>query len=248
MFHKLNQNTLKDKSSRIVPASLIYDCRIIHEKNETGDAFENKNKKQKKVYLTFDDGPSGKTNLVLDVLKKEGVKATFFLISDSITEDQENIVKRMVEEGHEVGVHTKTHDDDLYKSLEHFTCDCLMAKKRIEEVTGKKVCLQRFPWGSSNYRLKAFKKEAREFIEKEGMRSFDWNVSGEDSVGKPTYESVYNNVMNGMKIATNPVILLHDSESTEKTIVVLPGIIRELKKEGYEFEVLSKRENETMWK
>ena len=106
---------------------------------------------EKVAYVTFDDGPSEITPGILDTLKKYDAKATFFLIGEEITEEREEIVKREIEEGHSVGVHTYCHKkEEMYCNKEYFWNDFEKCKTRIEEVIGKPVSLQRFPWGSNN--------------------------------------------------------------------------------------------------
>ena len=79
---------------------------------------------KKIAYLTFDDGPSEQTATVLDILKEEGIHATFFLVGEEITAETEEIVKRMVEEGHTVGLHTYSHDYEfIYRSVDNFLSD-----------------------------------------------------------------------------------------------------------------------------
>ena len=103
------------------------------------------------VYLTFDDGPSrNNTPVILDALKKYNAHATFFLIGQNIP-GNEDLVKRIVDEGHTVAVHTDTHDyAAIYKSAEAFWADNEKCRARIKKVTGKEVDLMRFPGGASN--------------------------------------------------------------------------------------------------
>ncbi|MCI6190537.1 MAG: polysaccharide deacetylase family protein, partial [Clostridium sp.] len=112
---------------------------------------------EKVIYLTFDDGPGGKvTKDVLDILKSENVPATFFLIGNQI-KGQEDLVKRIDEEGHSIGLHSMSHEKgNLYSSDSNFLKEMLDSQKTIEEVVGRKVNILRFPFGSNNntYHLK----------------------------------------------------------------------------------------------
>ena len=106
---------------------------------------------EKIIYLTFDDGPGGKiTKDTLDILKSENVKATFFLIGEQI-KGQEDLVKRILEEGHSIGLHSMDHKkENLYSSDNNFLKEMLDSQKIIEEVTGEKINILRFPFGSNN--------------------------------------------------------------------------------------------------
>ena len=106
---------------------------------------------EKIIYLTFDDGPGGKvTSEILDILKKEEVPATFFLIGGQI-EGQEDLINRMHNEGHSLGLHSMSHDKaKLYSSNELFLKEMLETKEIIKSVTGVDSNILRFPFGSNN--------------------------------------------------------------------------------------------------
>ena len=132
---------------------------------------------EKVAYVTFDDGPSEITPGILDTLKKYDAKATFFLIGEEITEEREEIVKREIEEGHSVGVHTYCHKkEEMYCNKEYFWNDFEKCKARIEEVIGKKVSLHRFPWGSNNGYVCPIVDDLMKELQKKKITSFDWNV------------------------------------------------------------------------
>jgi len=135
-----------------------------------------------KVYLTFDDGPSENTSRVLDILKERNIKATFFLVGENVEKHPE-IARRIVEEGHTVGVHCYSHDyKDLYRSVESFMEDFEQAHRAIYEATGVETVLFRFPGGSINsYNDKVYAKIIKEMT-KRGYIYYDWNASLEDAV------------------------------------------------------------------
>ncbi len=198
---------------------------------------------EKKVaYLTFDDGPSCLTSEYLAVLKEEKVPATFFLIGEQIEGELIAVVKQAKEDGHEIGVHTYCHDAGvIYESEESYIEDILKTKERIKEQCQIETSLFRFPWGSKNSYVEGFKDGVIEEMKKRGMEYVDWNVSGEDSVGCPSAESILANVRKDYKKYNNPVILLHDSASCRATLQALPWLLRELKQAGYSFATLSER-------
>lgn len=198
---------------------------------------------EKKIaYLTFDDGPSKVTEQILAILKKENAKATFFLIGQQITEDTIPLLQQMVEEGHELGIHTYSHkSEEIYQSADAYVEDALKTAERIKEAVGVEPKYFRFPWGSNNCYAKGIKEEVVRQMEEKGYTYFDWNVSGEDSVGRPDKASIFRNVKKDALKYNEPVVLLHDSATNKNTAETLPDILRLLKEAGYEFETVDKR-------
>lgn len=198
---------------------------------------------EKKVaYLTFDDGPSVLTEQYLKILEEEGVRATFFLIGQQVEGELVDIVKREIADGHEIGIHTYCHEaDEIYSSKESYCMDLQKTKACLEEKLDIKPRFFRFPWGSVNSYVSGYRENVIEEMKKEGIDYVDWNVSGEDSVGFPSVDSILANVRKDYKKYNDPVILLHDSESCRATLEALRGIIRELKADGYSFATLSER-------
>lgn len=212
--------------------------------DKLGDEQEGEKNVIKKIaYLSFDDGPSEETIKVLDILKEEGIHATFFLIGEEITPEREDIVRRIVEEGHTIGLHTYCHDyTKMYHSVDAFLEDYEKVYQRIYEVTGKKPVIFRFPGGSKNKYVSRIAKEVIKEMERRGFCYYDWNVSAEDSVGRPTAYSIRANIFKDVFRFEQPVILMHDSAINKVTISCLPDIIKEIRKAGYEFDTLDHRE------
>ena len=105
---------------------------------------------KKRVYLTFDDGPSDNTEEILDILKKYDVKATFFVVGNTSEHGQE-LLKRIVEEGHSIGIHSYSHKySAIYDSEESFFEDFNKISDYIYDVTGVRTQICRLPGGSSN--------------------------------------------------------------------------------------------------
>ena len=199
------------------------------------------NMEQKVAYLTFDDGPSMVTKEVLKTLRENNIHATFFLIGNQIDENTEEIVKQLVEDGHTIGIHTYSHKGaEIYKSKDAFITDFEQTARRIKEVTGIEPKIFRFPWGSVNKYLGNIAEEVIEELEEKGYTYFDWNVSAEDSVGKPTAESILRNVKKDYKKYKQPVILMHDSSVNKLSAQMLPQIIDIIRDAGYQFDTLDK--------
>lgn len=199
----------------------------------------------KTAYLTFDDGPSPNTGKILEILEKEQVPATFFLIGEQITPQTLPVLKKMKQQNHQLGLHTQSHSCSIYDSFETWKNDFLRAKQTVENYpeiwdNGNQTIphAMRFPWGSTNGYLKPYKKEAVSFLNEQGFAYYDWNVSAEDSVGHPCVDSIISHVDQDYSRFTHPVILMHDSAINDETTKALPTIISHLKQAGYQFDVL----------
>ncbi len=168
----------------------------------------------KTIYLTFDDGPSSHTGRLLDVLQKYNVKATFFVLNNGTNINK--TMKRIVEEGHSIGVHSDTHEySEIYTSSENFWADFNRCRQVIYDNTGVWTSLMRFPGGTSNtisrkYCTGIMTQLSQEAKEK-GYVYFDWNVSsGDAGGGSTTKDDVVNAVINGVKNRENSIVLQHD--------------------------------------
>ncbi len=198
---------------------------------------------EKVVFLTFDDGPSRNTVKILDTLKQYNVPATFFLIGENLTESGTEIAKRALAEGHMLGLHTETHQyDKIYRSVDSFLTDYDKLAARFTEEFGACPAVFRFPGGSYSAYINPIKKELKGEMERRGFLCYDWNVSGEDSVGTPTAVSIKKNIFDTIEGQKQPIILLHDSPCSNLTAEVLPEILDRLLAEGYEFRTLQYRE------
>lgn len=192
------------------------------------------------VYLTFDDGPSSNsTPQVLDILKSKGIKATFFILDYS--EKTEHLVKRIVEEGHSIAIHSKSHEYDVcYSSPEEYLNGIDYMKDKIKKSTGVETNLIRFPGGSSNTISRKYSPGIMTILAKEtlqrGYRYYDWNVSSGDAGGVKTSEGVYDNVTSGLKTTRSNIVLMHDFSGNQKTIDALSNIIDFGFSNGYTFD------------
>ncbi len=200
----------------------------------------------KTVYLTFDDGPSQITEQVLDILKQENIKATFFVIGND-TDKGKNILKRIDEEGHSIGNHTYSHNYSyIYKDVDNFFDDLSKNDEIIYEATGKHPKIIRFPGGSNNSATKTEngKKVMSKIIDrlnKEGYVYFDWNASSGDASPQPaSVDDIVNNVLTWVGKNNNAVVLFHDNYTKINTLKALPILIEKLKFLGCNFDTLSK--------
>ena len=191
---------------------------------------------QKTVYLTFDDGPCGYTEKLLDVLKKYDAKATFFIVGEK---GHTETIRRAYEEGHAIGVHCYTHEYKLiYKNEQAFFDDFLKTQEIIKEQTGSYTRIFRFPGGSANTasrRNKGIMTRLTKIMEDMGYRYFDWNVTAGDSSGKNyTSTDVKNRVVGGIRAHSDfAVVLQHDIHY--QSVSAVESILKWGKENGYTF-------------
>ncbi len=181
------------------------------------------------VYLTFDDGPSIYTEEILDILDEYQVKATFFVVgkeSDAAKEALQDIVAR----GHTLGMHSYSHKySELYASEEAFEADFLKLQGYLEDVTGVKSKVYRFPGGSSNTVSEVNMGIYADYLDSQEVRFFDWNISsGDGGSAVLPVETLVENVTGGISEKHISVVLMHDSAGKSTTVEALPTIIENI--------------------
>ena len=187
----------------------------------------------KKVYLTFDDGPSSNTDQILDILKDYDVKATFFVVGKT-DERSVKAYQRIVEEGHTLAMHSYSHKyDEIYESKEAFARDLNSLQEYLYGTTGVWPRIYRFPGGSSNTVSKVDMQELIEYLTDIGITYFDWNVASGDAVSRTLpAETIVNNCLSGIEKQKERVILMHDASNKGTTIEALPQIIEAIQEQG----------------
>ena len=202
-------------------------------------AYENKNKT---VYITFDDGPGGKvTKSILDTLKKEEVHATFFIIGSQV-KNQEDIILRMKNEGHSIGLHSFTHDrNKLYSSNDNFLKEMIKCQNTLYDVTKEKYNILRFPFGCNNNTYK-LKKELVDLLHTNNFKIFDWTLDSGDGRNYKTCPE--NLIRNSCTSEENIILLMHCSFLNENSAKALPSIIKYYKDNDYEFKTLDENSKE----
>lgn len=190
----------------------------------------------KTAYLTFDDGPSGNTDIILQTLQEENVKATFFVVG---TDDAGNLarMRRIVQEGHTIGMHSYSHSyKKIYASVEAFLKDMYQVFNLIKDTTGVTPTCFRFPGGSINSYNKAVYKDIKAEMIRRGFVPYDWNVSsGDASTTKYTPEQLTGHVLNGIGSKSRIIVLMHDSSSKENTAQAVRQIIIGIREKGFIF-------------
>ena len=180
----------------------------------------------RKIYLTFDDGPSVNTAAILDILAEYNVKATFFVIRRDGA-NNEKLYRRIVDEGHTLGMHSNTHEySKVYAGEEAFMEDTTSLRDFLYMVTGVESNYYRFPGGSSNKVSSIPMEVYGKLLHEHGIEYYDWNVSARDAMlPLPDANQVYNNVRYGLSDYDEAIILFHDTASKVSTVQALPRII-----------------------
>lgn len=204
----------------------------------------------KRVFLTFDDGPSPNTPKVLKTLKEKGVHGTFFVIGSMLDGRAESKVdlKNAIEAGNAIGNHTFTHD--LKKLYPHRKTDVAEYMKELDQTNQKmksilgddfETRVTRMPGG---YMSRVFYKDPnlaelnKNFADKK-IVSIDWNALCGDAEGKPyTVEQMLEYVKKSAGDQNNVIILMHDTYGKQKTATMLPQVIDYFKEKGYEFKTI----------
>ncbi len=179
----------------------------------------------RRVYLTFDDGPSSNTDKILDILDEYGVKATFFVVGkDGYYSEQ---YKRIAEDGHTLAMHSYSHVyRDIYRSVDAYAQDLSKLHDYLYELTGVDCNIVRFPGGSSNTISDIDMREFAAYLDEQGMVYFDWNVSSGDAArGYVSAQQIENNVLDNVNKYNNAVVLFHDAGNKDTTVEALPHII-----------------------
>lgn len=193
--------------------------------------------KTKIIYLTFDDGPSSIiTNKILDILKDEDVKATFFVVGYKIP-GMEQQLKRIYEEGHSIGLHTYTHKyRQIYANDQAFLDEMDKTATEVARVVGFSPVVIRFPSGSKKH----LSKELLEKLHSKNYKIFDWNLSLSDGINYNTPPDKLFREGTQKCISPNKIFLLaHCDQPNKTTCEALPKIIRYYKSMGYEFKTIT---------
>jgi len=189
----------------------------------------------KKVYLTFDDGPGSQTGKILDILKKNHVKATFF-VTGKEDPSSKKIYQRIVKECHTLAMHSYSHIQDvIYDSKEAFEKDLKQINRCLYEATGVHTKFYRFPGGSSTQNTSLPIQNFIDVLKKNHYLYLDWNVISPDiNNANATKEQVVTGVMQGVDAYDTAVVLMYDVADKPMTVKALPSIIKQIKAKNYE--------------
>ncbi len=190
---------------------------------------------EKTAYLTFDDGPSENTVMILDTLDLYGAKATFFVVGTTAEKNPE-ILKMIHDRGHSIGNHTYSHDYEIiYESPELLLDDLRKNEELIGSIIGPENILKlfRFPGGSFGEKRQPF----RDAVASTEYKYVDWNALNSDADGNPfSHERSLEEVKTHCEGKGDVIILMHDTAAKTITAESLPQILEYLSSQGYKFE------------
>ena len=185
----------------------------------------------KRIYLTFDDGPiPNVTEWVLEILKSEDIKATFFCIGDNIQKHSE-VYKRILAEGHQTGNHTFNHLNGWNTETNHYIENFKLCETEHSKLNTKHSFLFRPPYGK-------IKPSQSKTIRQFGYKIIMWDVLSYDFDSTVSEEKCLENVISNTEQGS--IIVFHDSVKAEKNLkYALPKAIQVLKDKGFIFDVIS---------
>ena len=180
----------------------------------------------RKVYLTFDDGPSSNTGRILDILADYDVKATFFVVGKE-DEQYRALYNRIVEEGHTLAMHSYSHKyNEIYRSVESYSADLSKLQEFLYDTTGVWCRYCRFPGGSSNTVSRVDMHELIAYLDDQDMSYFDWNISSGDAVNYYISPAdIVRNCTSNLRKYDEAMILMHDAAEKDSTVEALPKLI-----------------------
>lgn len=189
---------------------------------------------RKIIYLTFDDGPSEYTQELLDVLKENDVRATFFMVA-SFAREYPLVVKRVRDEGHLIGIHSLEHKNAMISTPAYTNRDFQETMGIFRDLDIEPV-YYRPPWGEVNLWTLMN-------IDIHGLKKVIWNVMAEDWRGDTTSEIIASKLLKRTK--NGDVVCLHDgrgkNQAPSRTIEALRKVLPQWKNEGFEFRIISDR-------
>ena len=197
---------------------------------------------EKRVFLTFDDGPTTTvTPLILDLLKEQNIKATFFVLGGQARRNPD-LIKREYDEGHYIANHGYSHKySQIYANIQNvldeynYTDQCIQEAIQNPNYHSK---VFRFPGGSVGGYYKNIKSEAKQYLRDNGIVSLDWNALTKDAEGAHTKESIMENLVQTVAEKQSVVVLMHDAYDKILTYETLPDVIQFFKDNGYTFKNL----------
>ena len=193
----------------------------------------------KRAFLTFDDGPSSVTPTILDILKNENIKATFFVLGSRV-EAMPSMVKRMYDEGHFIANHGYSHVyENIYASPESVLDEYTKCNNAVRNAIGEQDYeshLFRFPGGLAGGKYADTKLAAKELLNQNNVVNVDWNaLNGDGETNNLSIEFELERLKNTTEVKNSVVILMHDAPVKQVTSEALPQIISYLREQGYEF-------------
>lgn len=229
VLYKIGSISIDAKNEALPFAQASEDNIISGAMSSKTIATDNDNKVSRTAYLTFDDGLDSKvTPQILDILKSYDVKATFFILGNSVNKNKD-ILKRMVDEGHSIGNHTYTHKKDIiYTDVKSFSNELARTSNEIYDAVAINTKLFRPPYGAPYIRSREYKAALSQY------KIVLWNVDSMDSrVKNISGSEIATAVKDQLKNKSNAIILFHSTSARQETVKALPEIIEYLIDNGY---------------
>ena len=184
---------------------------------------------EKKLFLTFDDGPNPRyTYEILDLLKKYNINASFFMVA-SFAKANPAIVRRIQEDGHAIGLHSLEHKNALWKTPFYTKTD-FDKSMQIMDKLGVQIRFFRPPWGHFNLAM-------NRQIKKYRLQTVLWDTMAEDWRGKTTSQEITNKLLK--RTQNGSIICLHDgrgkNEAPGRTVAALKQVLPDWVSKGYRF-------------
>ena len=226
----------KAAADPVIPAVTVQDAKAaalqlgprdqeLVDIGKTGVSVHRAGGRRKVVALTFDDGPGKDTPSVLSILKQNNVPATFFVIGQNVQESPA-LVQQATAEGHEIGIHTWSHADLTKTAPAKQTEEIDTTANAIVNASGVPSRLFRAPYGAVNPSVISSAQKSK-------LLSVLWDVDTNDWQGLSS-QQIVQAIMSQVK--SGSIILMHDGGGDRaSTVAALPSLIKELKKQGYDF-------------
>ncbi|WP_378952201.1 polysaccharide deacetylase family protein [Pelosinus sp. sgz500959] len=195
----------------------------------------------KVIYLTFDDGPDlENTPLILDILKENNIKATFFVLGTEVKK-YPDLLKRVYDEGHAIGNHSYNHIyRDLYQSEHTYIEQLHHNDDIIKSIINVRPHISRAPGGSAGNFTKAY----WNILKQQGYIEVGWNISSGDA-SHAKAEQLLNNIIQQTEKNTflwsHAILLMHDGKGHSETVKALPRIIKFYKEKGFTFQIINSK-------
>jgi peptidoglycan-N-acetylglucosamine deacetylase len=219
-LQQLNLSLKKEIQTRIIQHGVTFTAPLQFQ----GKIVNRVSTNRKVIALTFDDGPWNTTPQVLEILRANQISATFFMVGRHL-QAYPQVAKQVVAEGHAVGNHTWNHRYGRYSPVAA-AAEIQRTNDLLYQVSGARTTLFRPPAGLLNNGLAGYAQSQQGTVIMWSNDSLDWR--------SPLPQTITSNVLKNAQ--TGGIVLLHDGGGDRsRTIAALPGIIRELKKQGYEF-------------
>ena len=230
---RIEQERQAEIEKTTVPLNEEQQYNILHIYNNVGE---------KRVFLTFDDGPTkAVTPFILDLLKEQDIKATFFVLGSN-AQYNPDLIKREYDEGHYIANHSFSHKySQVYASIEAAFDEYYRTEQIIRDAIGNqnyRCNVFRFPGGSTGGTYSAIKKEIKASFLENGIVHLDWNALSSDAAGSYTKEQLLQNAIETIGEKQSVVLLMHDASDKILTYEMLPELIQYLRDNGYVFKTI----------